>query len=364
MTEEVIDQAETPVDDKEQIAAVVDILAAAGAGPKRTTSESRDGMPETGTVAEPLLDQSVKKDPEAVSDDPTKAGEQTSDSNDGDDDDGWSMQELADEAGLDIKELYSTPVKFGEGRDSITLGEMKDFYDKNREGAKQVQTRLDALDEMKTRGEAARAAVNKYAPQAQQAQQRMDEISAKVNAVDWNNVPPEKQAQYQQYASDLQSGYDMAKMSLDNAQSAMADSSTQLAQIEQDEKVARQEEWSSKASEEWPKIVAMNPDWKTQELAVAGMNDLYKGLEAYGLSEMEARQVTDHRLFAVITDALKFKAAGNIDTKQVRKKTRNLGGKRPVPASVRSKRAKQRAVETARNGTEAEKIAAVSALIN
>ncbi len=304
----------------------------------------------------------TEQDPEAVSDDEAVEAEETSDETP--DDDVWSMRNLAEEAGIDIEELYSTPINFGEGRESTTLGEMKDAYDANRGGAKALQDRLSALDKLAVEGKAARAAVNEYEPQVNAAKSKLTELEGAWNAVDWEHIPEGQQEQYREYATNLQDGYKMAKLSLDNAEARMSDSTSQLAQMQAVEVQARQEAWQQQATEEWPKIVADNPSWTDKTAAEAGMNDLYGAFVEAGYSEEEAHQVTDSRLFRIAADALAYRKAGKIDLKEVKTKRRNVASKSPLPKSVRQRRAEKKAMEAAKSGSDNDKVAAISKLIS
>jgi len=345
---------EAPLSESEEIAAVVDILQ--GKAP-----EKKEEKPEK--AIDTSLDQKGIEDTEATGDGVAKVGDKTSDEDD-DEDLGFSMQDLADEAGLDIKELYDTEIKFGEGRDPTTLGKLKDFYDKNRDGPGRVQEKLKALDDMKHEGEAATAARAEYQPQVTAAETRIRELQGKWDAVDWEHIPEGRQGEYEQYARDLQAGFQRAKLSHENAQAAMQDTTAQMARIQAGEEQAKQDVWKQEAAKQWPLILADHPDWKGHDEAKAGMDELYGVMVDYGMTEMEARQTTDSRVFKMAADALRYKQAGKVNLKEVRKAGKHVGGRKPVPEGVRSKRAKIRALNAARDGTEADQIAAVSALIS
>lgn len=298
---------------------------------------------------------------EAVSDDEAVEVEEPSDEVDPDE---WDMKALAEEYDMTTEELYSTKVKFGEGREAATLGEIKDFYDANREGAKALQERLSALDKLAIEGKAARAAVTEYEPKVAAAQGKLTELESAWNAVDWEHIPEDQQATYRDYATQLQEGYKMAKLSFDNATAKMADSSTQLEQMQQAEAQFKRDAWQQNAAEEWPKIVEANPGWTDKAKAEAGMAELYGAFVEAGFSEEEAHQVTDSRLFKIAADALSYRNAGKIDLKEVKTRRKTVAGKGKLPKSIKEKRQAQKAMEAARDGSTSDKIAAITQLIS
>ena len=293
---------------------------------------------------------------EEAGDSTTVEGEQSSE------EDAWSMKVLAEEAGITVEDLYTTPIRFGEDKEPTTLGEMKDLYSKHRASSEVMHEKLQSLDEMKLQGQAAQAAMAQYAPQAQEAQQRLTTLEQEWNAVDWDNIPEDQMPAYKSYAENLQSGYKMAKVALDNAQVMLQNTDSQLNAIKAAEEAAKQEEWGLKAAEEWPKILQAN-EWKDQNEAQAGMNTLYAKFESYGLSPEEAHRITDARLFQMASDAIKFESASKVDLKAVKPKAkRPVHGKR-VPASVKKKREAAEQLKRARSGSEADQLAAIAKLI-
>lgn len=311
----------------------------------------------------PTEDAGIETEEDGLAATPEKE-EKTSDVEVADSDEDFDLVALAGESKIPIEELYETRVKFGEGRESVSLGELKDFYDDYHDESVEMHEKIDALKDLNLQGKAAQAAYDEYQPQMTAAENRMKELEGMWNKVDWEHIPEESQAEYQKFAQDLQNGYQMAKVQYENAETMMKDSQSQLGKIQETERRAQEDAWKEQAAQEWPQILADNPEWKDEAAAQAGMGNLYKVMEGYGLSEEEARQVTDHRLFRLARDAAAYQNANKVDIKKVRKAGKTLPGKRKVPASIKAKRAQRKALEAAKNGDMSDKVAAVAQLIS
>lgn len=278
-------------------------------------------------------------------------------------DDDWNLEYLASEFGVEVKDLYDTPLPMpdGIGAQEMTLGEAKDFVIKHHQLQKQLREKVQSLDNLDAEVKAAQLAYNEHAPEAQAAKTRMDELAQMWDQTAWDQLPEE---QAKTHADQLRQAYQIAKVRHENATAAMSQYEGKIGQVKQQEEQARQEAWKQQAAEEWPKIQADNR-WSNEEEASEGMQRYYKVMQDYGYSEEEARMATDHRVFKILKDAMDGRdAKSGVTKKRVKKVAKTVRGSKPTPKSVRQKRLQQRKMERAKKGDDEARVSLISELIS
>lgn len=349
------------VSSENQISAVAELIA--GEKPQDggiDGSQVEEEVVETDEIeAEPV--KSSEADGDIKAEEAEKFSE--TESTDVDIDEDWSLESLAEEVGLSVEDAYSTPIRFPDGHDlePQTLGELKDFYIKNHRAASELQEKVKALDNVGTEMKAAQLAYQQHAPAAQAAKQKMEELSAQWESIQWDTLP---EAQAKDYATQLRQGYQMQKLAYENAVTLMNNAESHLETVKQNELKLRQEAWQAQAAQQWP-VIQEDNRWSSDDEAEAGMKGFYSALKEYGMSDEEAHMTTDARIFRILKDAMAYRKAGKTATKKrVKKVTKNVKAGGKTPQSVLKKRAQQRKLERAKGGDEQAKISIVSELIN
>lgn len=301
----------------------------------------------------------LEEEAEAVSDDEAEQVEETSDEKAEED---WDILALAEEIGISVEDVYNTPIKYGDGTgiEPVTLSVLKDFYAENRDGATALKEKLDALDKMGTEVQAANAAYQQYEPQARSAQERMTTLEQAWNTTDWDKLP---EAEAKAYADQLRQAHQIAKVTHENATAMMEQSETQLESIKAAEMKAKQDAWQAEAQQSWPKILADN-GWTSDAEARAGMQNYYDLLVEKGMTKEQAHGITDPVIFSILKDALSNKQAKSATVKRIKKVSRHVSGKKPVPQSVLKRRQQQAKLKRAKSGSQEDQISAVSDLLS
>lgn len=226
------------------------------------------------------------------------------------------LNQLAKAIEVEPDWLYNIKVPMSDGRDPISLSELKDKaqeYARVNEMRAQLEADRAELDSQRqSKEQEVNQSLAQFAQMPQelmQAQAQAQAIAYQFNNYDWDTLEKESPGEAALAKQKLATEYQLA---LNKAQEVQTGIGKAIA--ENAKKIANAEK---------SKILKYIPEWNKDEVRVRDQDDIRKMMNQYNYSDEEVNNIVDHRAMRIAYDMLKMMRAMN-KTKDTVKKLQNV----------------------------------------
>lgn len=296
----------------------------------------KKGMEDAPSVAEEVNDEEAKVTEEEVSqsdEEVVEVQEETAEVTEEVQDEAAeieSLSELAEAIEVDPEWLYGIKVPISDGRDPISLSELKDQYQEySRVNDLKAQLELEQAEfqeKMKAREGEIESSLQQFQNMPQElmaAQAESMSLAYQYNNFDWATLEQENPGQ--------------AALAKQNLATAYQQSQEKVAQVQA--KIGSEVEQRFRQNADKEKRLALKhiPDWIDEDKRLSDQNKIKTMLKEYGYSDDESGNIVDHRALRLAYDLLNLKTKIK-DSKKVVKKLNKVPrvvkpGAAPAPKS-------------------------------
>jgi hypothetical protein len=140
------------------------------------------------------------------------------------------------------------------------------------------------------------------------------------NEIDWNKLRAENPGEY----TAMQLEFQQRQAQLETIMAAVANENGQLSQTQMQE---QEQQRMAYLQDQFNQVVSENPKWQDPDKMRADLTEMSQFMmQTYGYLEGEVAQVSDHRHFKLIQDAMAYRAGKTIADKKVANAPRFVKG--------------------------------------
>lgn len=147
-----------------------------------------------------------------------------------------------------------------------------------------------------------------------------ENLNKEYQSVDWNTLRYQNPAEYAALVQDYQL-----------KQAEIGQIFEVIGKEQQEEQQRREKEWQENKTEymqgQVERLLELNPSWTNKENLQKAFNEISGLVESYGFTQDEFNAINDHRMIAVLQDALKYRNGKTYADKEVKK---------PLPKMLKS----------------------------
>jgi len=308
---------------------VADILNAALASPEEVTTEET----QTDTTQE-IEPQEPEKATSETLENEVEATSQDID----------TLNNLADELDIPIEDMYALNIALPNA-DPVSLGELKNFYQENRDIAEAKQQLETERSQIQAEAEKLQQTPPIH-PEMIQAQATLMMIQQQMRSHELESLRHSNPAEWAAKQTELKNGYEQASYQLNNINQVIEQKETQL-------RAKQQQELFNKLPE-------LKDDAKRAETA----EQLSGFISQFGFTPNDLNYVSDSRLMHMLIEASKlYQMKGNAKGKRIDTAPKVLKPQAVQNSQAGRKASLKRLTEKARNGQTKDKVSAVNALL-
>jgi hypothetical protein len=270
------------------------------------------------------------------------------------------LHQLAAAIEVDPSFLYDIKIPLSDGKDPVTLSELKDAYQGTLEETSQLKQQLEAEranfeNEVTTQRQEVMEQLQQFQqfPTAiQEAEAEAMLIAQQYESFDWKSLEESDPGQAALQKQNMATAFQLAQTK-----------ATELKQQFQNELQANHQKIQEAQR---TRILQTFPEWQDADARNKGLSEIGDELAKYGYDTREIQNIADSRALKIVSDLLELKKKASEAQKtmqKVRKTPKTLRTtSRPEAASAQKKL--QAEIETAKAATRPEdKLAAIGKLI-